>query len=122
MTTTATNINGGSIAVVNSPTVEISTVQQALDLLVEYYYQNADGIVLFEHNLSPDFFDLKTGLAGDILQKFSTYRMRLAIIGDFTKYASKSLQDFIRESNKLGHIIFADSIEQAKELLNKSQS
>jgi len=38
------------------------------------------GLVLDEKELSPDFFDLKTGLAGQVLQKFVNYRSRLAVI------------------------------------------
>ena len=38
------------------------------------------GLVLDERDLAPDFFDLKTGLAGQVLQKFVNYRTKLAII------------------------------------------
>ena len=44
-------------------------------------------------------------MAGEILQKFSNYRMKLAIIGEFEKYKSKSLKAFITESNR-GNLIF----------------
>jgi len=37
----------------------------------------------------------------------------LAIIGDFAKYESKSLHDFIRESNKGNRIFFLSNIEDA---------
>jgi len=51
--------------------------------------------------LDPAFFQLRTGLAGEILQKFVNYRVRLAILGDFTQPAADStaLRDLIRESN-----------------------
>jgi len=38
------------------------------------------GLVLDEKDLSPDFFDLKTGLASQVLQKFVSYRTKLALI------------------------------------------
>ena len=38
------------------------------------------GLVLDEKDLSPDFFDLTTGLASKVLQKFVSYRTRLAVI------------------------------------------
>jgi len=38
------------------------------------------GLVLDEKDLSPDFFDLETGLAGQVLQKFVSYRTKLAVI------------------------------------------
>jgi hypothetical protein len=52
-------------------------------------------------------------MAGEILQKFSNYRMRLAIVGDFSEYKSKSLRDFIRESNRTGTINFVGTIDEA---------
>jgi hypothetical protein len=52
-----------------------------------------------------------------VLQKFSTYRIRLAIVGDFSSYESKSIKDFIFESNKMGHINFVASKEEALEKL-----
>ena len=76
-------------------------------------YQGADSIILHEYNLPVEFFDLSTQLAGDILQKFSTYDSRLAIVGDFSKYESKSLKDFIYESNKGRRINFVHSVEEA---------
>ena len=38
------------------------------------------GLVLDETDLGADFFDLRTGLAGEVLQKFTNYRARLAIV------------------------------------------
>ena len=39
--------------------------------------------------------------------------MKAAIAGDFTKYTSKPLRDFIYQSNKGRDIFFASSIEEA---------
>jgi hypothetical protein len=89
-----------------------------LDIMSETGYNNSTGIIIHGINLNQDFFDLKTGLAGEILQKFSNYRMRLAIIGDFSLYKSKSLRDFIRESNNRGIICFVDSLDEALKRLN----
>ncbi|WP_449401649.1 DUF4180 domain-containing protein [Chryseobacterium wanjuense] len=55
----------------------------------------SDKVIIHEKNITPEFFDLKTKIAGDILQKFSNYRVKLAIVGDFSKYESKSIKDFI---------------------------
>lgn len=107
-----------TIAVVYSDEILISQTRDALDIMGDCNYQGAYSIVLHEKNLIPAFFDLKTGIAGDILQKFSTYSNRLAIAGDFTQYESKSLRDFIRESNRVGRILFVDSIEAAIRLLS----
>lgn len=88
-------------------------VDDIVDLLGNASYQEATAIIIREEHLLPDFFELRTGMAGEILQKFSNYRMKLAIIGNFDKYNSKSLRDFIYESNKAGHVVFVGSQQEA---------
>ena len=102
------------IAELISDKVEIQEVQDAVDLLGNSGYLGAEKIIVRKEQLCPDFFDLKTGIAGDILQKFSNYNKQLAIVGDFTEYTSKSLRHFIRESNKTGRILFVSVFEEAK--------
>jgi len=97
----------------------ISNPEEILDLLVEAGYQDSNALIIYSESLHENFFNLKTGLAGEILQKFSNYRMRLSIIGDFSEYKSKSLQDFIRESNRTGIISFAGSLDEALSKLNR---
>lgn len=109
----AHNINDIKIAELISDETIINNTEDGLDLLGNLYYQGFDRIVINEKNIIPDFFDLRNGIAGEILQKFSTYRVRLAIVGDFSKYTSKSLKDFIFESNKSRHINFVPSTTEA---------
>ena len=94
------DIKDNKIAVINSSEIVIKIVQDTLDLMANLDTQGARSIILHERNLIEDFFDLRSGFAGEILQKFSTYRMKLAIIGEFDKYISKSLRAFIVESNR----------------------
>ncbi|NMB01930.1 MAG: DUF4180 domain-containing protein [Firmicutes bacterium] len=102
------NQNGMEIAVVESDTVLISDVQSALDLIATVQYQTGtNNVILNKSAVSEDFFDLSTRVAGEILQKFVQYNMRLAIVGDFSVYTSKSLQSFIYESNRGRSICFA---------------
>lgn len=96
----------------------INEVDDGIDLLGNLYYQGFDKIIIHEKNITPDFFDLKNGIAGEILQKFSTYRVQLAIVGNFAKYTSKSLNDFIYESNKGRHINFVSSCAEALKILS----
>jgi len=112
-------INGKNIAVLKSLGVMIQETQDALDLLGETSYLNSHKIIIKEDQLTPAFFELKNGIAGEILQKFSTYSVQLAIIGNFSKYKSKSLKDFMLESNKYGRINFVGSFEEAKEKLSR---
>ncbi|MGN7987783.1 DUF4180 domain-containing protein [Pedobacter sp. 22226] len=106
-------INNINIAEIISEEVIINNTEDGLDLLGNLYYQGFDKIMINKQNITPDFFDLKNGIAGEILQKFSNYRVSLAIIGDFSAFESKSIKDFIYESNKGKHINFLASIAEA---------
>ena len=73
----------------------------AVELIGSLWGQEVDWVVLPTARLGETFFDLRTGLAGAVIQKFVTYRLRLAIVGDITAElaASAALRDFVRESN-----------------------
>jgi hypothetical protein len=107
------NQEGVRIAEVKSAGIVIGQTQDALDLMANADYLGARKIMIREEHLDPAFFDLKTGMAGEILQKFTNYRVQLAIIGDFSKYPGKSIRDFIFESNRYGRINFVSSREEA---------
>jgi hypothetical protein len=107
------------VTLLKSPGVVISGVQDALDLMGETSYRESYRIIVHKDQMTDAFFDLKTGIAGEILQKFSTYNLKLAIIGDFSRVTSNSLRDFIRESNRYGRINFVSTLEEAKEKLLK---
>ncbi len=113
MTIKSHQVNNTEVAELISEDTIIQTAQDSLDLMGNLYYQNFGSVIIYEKNITPDFFDLKTGIAGEILQKFSNYRVRLAIIGDFDKYQSKSLKDFISESNKSRQVNFVSNLPEA---------
>lgn len=113
----AHHLNNIKIAEVISDSIEINNIDDGIDLLGNLYYQGFESIVLHEQNITPDFFDLKTRIAGEILQEFSTYRVRLAIVGDFSKFTSKSFNDFLYESNKAKHVNFVRTTAEALEIL-----
>ena len=106
-------IDDTGIVEVISDDIIIKIAQDGLDLLGDAYYQGYDKVILHMKNIIPSFFDLKNGLAGEVLQKFSNYRVRLVILGDFSQFDSKSLNDFIRESNNGKHINFLNSRDEA---------
>jgi hypothetical protein len=106
-------INDQVIAELTDNNFIINEVQDALDLMADLSYQGYNRMIINEKNLNKDFFDLSTRFAGEILQKFSNYNFKLAIIGDFSKYESKSLRDFIRESNRGNMIYFAEDLQSA---------
>lgn len=97
----------------------ITSSGDMLDIIADAGYHDSGRIIIHEKSLHSDFFDLKTGLAGDILQKFSNYRLKLAIVGDFAEVRSISLRDFIKESNRGRTVNFVNSFEEALDRLTK---
>ena len=121
MNITRKNQNGVEVAVVSSDEIIISDVQSALDLMATARYgSECDRIAIPKTAVSEEFFVLSTGIAGEILQKFTNYFCKLAIFGDFSHYTSKPLRDFIYETNKGNHIFFVSSEEEAIEKLLNS--
>lgn len=111
--------NDVEIAIVSSNELLITDVQSALDLIATVNYEaRCDRIILSKSVICEDFFNLSTRLAGEILQKFINYHVKIAIVGDFSVYASKSLQDFIYESNKGKDIFFLSNEQQAVDKLS----
>lgn len=101
MNITVNHQDGSNVAIIESDQLVIGSVQDALDLMARVAY-NHDGcckLLIHKPAIAEPFFDLSTKLAGDILQKFTNYKVKLAIVGDFSSYSSKSLKDFIYECN-----------------------
>jgi hypothetical protein len=61
----------------------INNEQEAIDLISAMYYKGFDIVILKEQHINPQFYDLSTKLFGEMAQKFSNFRLRVAIIGDF---------------------------------------
>jgi len=114
------NIHWTDIAIVLSEDIEIHNGQEALDLLMNCAYQWARKIIVYEKNIIPEFFSLQTGIAGDVLQKVVNYDFWISIIGEYEKFESNSLKDFIYESNKGWRVSFVNSLEEATKKLLES--
>lgn len=115
--------NNLSIAIVTSEVPLITDAQSALDLAMTLNYETGlSNIAINKESLADDFFVLSTRLAGDVLQKFMNYGIRLAVFGDFSKYTSKPLRDFIYESNKGNSFYFQPDIHSAVEKLCRQKA
>jgi hypothetical protein len=112
-------IHDTEIVEILSDKIIIQKAEDALSIMGDYYFQGFDHLIFHQNGITDDFFDLKNGLAGEILQKFSTYRMKLAIVGDFSRFTSKSVYEFIFESNKGKQIIFVDSVASAIDIFGE---
>lgn len=111
-------INDSKIAELLSEENLINTTEEGIDILGSLYYQGFDKVIIHQKNITPDFFELKNRMAGEILQKFSTYRVQLAIVGEFSAFFGQSLKDFIYESNNGKQVNFVSSVTEALEKLS----
>lgn len=110
-----------NIAVISSNEKLITDAQSALDLIMTVEYETkSNRIIISKNNICEDFFILSTGIAGEILQKFINYGFKIAIYGDYSKYTSKPLKDFIYESNSGKNIFFVNTQEEAIEKLKQT--
>lgn len=101
--------NGVTVVRILEEGVIIECVQDYLDIISDVCTKK---IILNKENICDDFYDLHTGFAGEILQKASNYRLSLGIVGDFSNLESKSLRDFIYESNENRQIVFKKTVEE----------
>ena len=96
-----------------SSTRFIRTTQDFLELLVWGSEHQTNLFMLDDFNFGPEFYDLKTGLAGELLQKLSNYSARLAIVGTFGMVVSERFRELMAESNKGSHVHFVQSRDEA---------
>jgi hypothetical protein len=84
----------------NGPTIRSD--RDAVDLIGTALSERCSLVVLPVERLGDDFFQLKTRVLGDVIQKFVNYERRLAVIGNIDHHlaASKALRDFVYETNR----------------------
>lgn len=82
--------------------------EDALDLIGEAWGSEVATIAVPAARLDPTFFELRSGLLGEITQTFANYRIRLAIIGDIDEYeaSSSAFRDYVREVNSRDDVWF----------------
>ena len=97
----------------NSPEAIIQNEQDILDLVAACGDYETDKVIIHQRNLSPGFFDLKTGLAGTLFQKFANYRIKGAAVILLDNIKSQRFKELIFESNKGSLFRFFEDRESA---------
>jgi hypothetical protein len=88
--------------------------RDAVQLITAVWENRASLLVIPVECLDEDFFRLSTRIAGEIIQRFVTYRVRVAIVGDISRHVAKStaLRDFVLEANRGDQVWFVTSLEE----------
>ncbi|MFI6230355.1 DUF4180 domain-containing protein [Micromonospora echinospora] len=90
----------------------VATVQDALDL-VGAAFLGAQAVAVPASRLDDEFFSLGSRFAGEVMQKFVNYRLRLVVLGDISRHlaASSALRALVHESNRADHVWFLPDLE-----------
>jgi hypothetical protein len=90
--------------------------QDALDVIGEGLGIGATLIAIPVVRLGAAFFDLRSGLAGEIAQVAVNYHQRLAVVGDIAEHLARSnaLRDWVTECNRGNDLWFVASIDELK--------
>lgn len=123
MPDTLTTIHGAQVLVCAPGGKKLKSERDALDLIGEALQQGTELVLVPVERLDDDFFQLKTGLAGQIIQKFVLYRRRLVILGDVSGPVaqSRAFRDFVYEANRGTHVWFLTNLQELNERLKRSQ-
>jgi len=93
-------VQGARIAEVTGEPGSVKGAGDVHDLIGEIAFnRRMDRMLAGRELLDESFFDLKTGFAGELAQKITTYRLKLAVYGDFSWIESLAVKAFIFESN-----------------------
>ncbi len=105
--------DGLRILMVDAAGPPIASVRDASALLEQAFEQRASVVVVPAERLATAFFRLRSGVAGEIVQKFVNYRMTFAVIGDISAHTagSDALRDFVRESNRGASTLFVGELD-----------
>ena len=78
----------------------------------------AAGVILTEGDLASEFFDLRSGLAGELFQKFTNYKLRVAIVLPDPAVHGERFSELAYEHSSHSMIRFVRSIDEAKAWLS----
>jgi hypothetical protein len=97
---------------------------QALDFIPAAWGADAAWVAVPASCLGDDFFRLETRVAGELIQKFVNYGVRLAVTGDISAHVADSgaLRDFVYESNRRTHVWFVDDLDDLERRLSRLAS
>ena len=75
-------------------------------------------LILSEGDLGPDFFELRTGLAGELIQKFVNYRVRVAVIVPIPDAHGERFAELAYEHATHPTVRFLRSVDEAMEWIH----
>lgn len=105
---------GEPVYVLDDAGPRIATADDIVAILGDVLASGAETVVIPVPRLAPDFFVLRTGLAGAVVQKLVNYRRRVVVLGDVsaTVAHSTAFADWVRESNRRSELWFVRDLAE----------
>ena len=122
LSTKTYELHGVSILECVPDGTKLQTYRDTVELLGKTFENRGKLIVIPVECLDDDFFRLRTRIAGEMIQKFVQYRLRVAIVGDISRHLAKSaaLRAFVNESNRGISVWFVPSREELDQRLARA--
>ena len=95
----------------------IRTEQDILDIIALAGEHDTQLVMFHQDNFTPDFFDLKTGLAGAVFQKCTNYSIKAVTVVDFDSIQSERFKELMSECNKGSQFHFYNDRSTAEKWL-----
>ena len=106
------------VVIASEVNIHIRSIQDVPDILGAVF--GADGLMLTERELSSEFFDLQTGLAGELFQKCTNHQIRIGIVLENPDAYGERFSELVFEHRNHKLIRFFDSTNEAKTWLSSN--
>ena len=118
------HLHGIAVLVCASEGTVLDTERDALDLIATALHARVRWVAIPTGRLGDEFFRLRTGLAGQILQKFVNYELGIAFLGDISTHtkANSALRDLVRECDRGGQAWFLPDLEALRARLERGRA
>lgn len=116
------NMSATTVLVCASEGTPLGSERDATQLIGEALSQGATRIAIPVERLDASFFQLRTRVLGEFVQKFVNYQIGLVVVGDIAGYIEQSaaLRDFVYEANRGQHVWFVPNLDDLRQKLRQT--
>jgi hypothetical protein len=109
--------NGQRIGEAAADSPSLGAEFSAMDLVEVCFNNRVKRVLLSASNLGSTFFDLKSRMAGEALEKWRQYRLRVAVVLPPDTETSTKFRELMTEENKRSYIHFCATRNEALDWL-----
>jgi Domain of unknown function (DUF4180) len=103
---------GRKILIASDSGISIRSFRDISDAVAACF--GTDGLILTKDDLAQEFFDLHSGLAGELFQKFINYKLRVAIVLPDPEAYGERISELAYEHKSHNTIRFVRSKDEAE--------